>query len=435
MRVASLAGLVGLIVLASTVFAAAQAQVEDSSLAPVADALVAVRAIHAINASDDAGPELTPVKRALRQWAEARISSLPQWGDVAKLERQMNDALSAARLECDDSPDSGQCVDKQEGIPIGLNARGYVSDVKLTRLSLDRYLALETNVGIRCGYDQSLYIYEWIGGRWRLLFEDEQDDYIEKDYRPQYFLSVAASSPPPAPDAVADTPAPPPLVLTLGAPPVCVSNWHGLYTRLWRASRSDPSPKPLIDWVDSLYLGEDPAVADASLTNDDLLIEFKSNSIDGGLLVRPIVRHYLIDKKDKLKRIAPVALSPNDFVDEWLTRGWRETSNWTDAAGEKVALARWHGALHRPAGLIFGEFGGSPKRCRRDPTLWEVSFAFDGGGDKDYRLGWPVYFQVRWMAPYRFTLVRISRSRDPNCDRRDDMPDDLGTLFPLQDHR
>jgi hypothetical protein len=263
------------------------------------------------------------------------------------------------------------------------------------------------------------------------LFENEQDNYMEKDYRPQYFLSVAAS----APNAAADSPTPPPLILTLGTPPVCVSNWHALYTRLWRTSRSDSSPKPLIDWADSLYLGGDPAVADASLTGGDLLLEFKSNSVDTGLLIRSVVRHYLIDSNDKLKRIAPVALNPNDFVDEWLTHDWRETSGWTDAAREKAALAQWHRLLHKPDSFISGEFGGNPQRCRRDPTLWQVSFAFDVGGDKDYRLGQPVYFQVRWMAPYRFTLTRISHRRDANCDRRDDMPDDLGTLFPLQDHR
>ena len=403
----------------------------DDGLKPIADALAAVRAAHATNETRDAGPELTPVKQQLRAWVEAQLSSFPQDGDEAQLTRRLNGALKTADVTCDDGhPDGPRCNEK---IPTEdatqFDARGYVGGVQLSRGDFLRYLVLTTDVGVRCGFDESAYIYEWRDKRWQLLLQTEQDRYGEKEYAPQNFISIQIS-----PAGVGwNEPAPhPPLVLTLGYSPWCQSNWRMLYTRLWRASPSNSTPDPLIDSSDELYIGGD-LVAAASVTQDDVLIQFSGGSFDGDALVRPVVRHYLVHDGDKLERIAPIALDPMDFVDEWLTNKWQDSARWTDSAADASALEKWHRALHKDH--LFGQPDEQPKRCRADPTLWQVGFAFDEGEDKNFHADPPIYYLIRWMAPYRFTLVEIQNQKYPNCDVEDPMPDNLGTLFPLQDWR
>src|SRR6185312_12800072 len=73
----------------------------------------------------------------------------------------------------------------------------------------------------------------------------------------------------------------------------------------------------------------------------DVLIEFTEASIDAGVHNREAVRHFLING-DQVRRVDPVALSPRDFVDEWLTRDWKESARWSASP----ALRRWQGRLH-----------------------------------------------------------------------------------------
>ena len=75
---------------------------------------------------------------------------------------------------------------------------------------------------------------------------------------------------------------------------------------------------------------------------------------------------------------------------------------------------------------------GDATRCRADSSLWQIGF---GAADAQDRVGKMVHFLVRWMAPYRFTLVAVQARKFPRCDDAVAMPDNLGTLFPLQDWR
>jgi hypothetical protein len=221
-------------------------------------------------------------------------------------------------------------------------------------------------------------------------------------------------------------------VLTLGYSPWCQSNWQMLYTRLWRADAAHVSPRPLVDRSDGLYMGDDPAVAQGSVTKNDVVIEWRGQSADSGVLIRSHVLHYLVSKDDRTQRIGPVALDPSDFVDEWLNSPWREAEGWT-AATRRTALRLWHKRLHGE--LVLGDFEGPALRCRNDPSHWQVGFAATLGDLNHMREGPTTYYLVRWVPPYRFNLVGVSQRRDRSCDQRVAMPDNLGTLFPLQGWR
>jgi hypothetical protein len=300
--------------------------------------------------------------------------------------------------------------------------------VKFTYLEDERYVLVVTEVGVRCGFDQSAYVYEWRDDHWRILTVAEQNNYDEKTYGPWNFLAIRVSTP-----AVAwNEPAAPPLILTLALSPWCSSNWNELSTRLWRASLSNSSPKPLVDTSDELYRG-DYEVAEGSLTPHDAVIEFEGRSIDEGSLIRRHVVHYRVEPRDKVRRIAPVALSPDAFVDEWLSRPWADVAGWTDDTREEGRLRRWHRSSRQ--GAPFGDLEGPPTRCRRNPTLWQVGFSRETVSGSTVRTQPTDHFLVRWTPPYRFSMVRIQKARFRGCSLKVDMPDDLGTLFPLQDYR
>jgi hypothetical protein len=411
---------------------AGPASAAEGDLSAIGSALANVRSTKGANEMRDAGPELTPVKHALRAWVERQLPYeralpdgaviLPSPDDLTALSQRLSDALKAANLTCGDEGTPG---DRCGGKPTEFfDARGFVGTVSVSALDGGRYMLAITEVGVRCGFDESVYIYrKGPDGHWTLMFQSEQDDYRDDKYDVQNFLAVEVS-----PANVAwNEKAPPPLVLTLGDSPWCSSNWNGLTTRLWRASDATVTPTPLMDRTDTLYRGDDE-IASARLTDKDLLIEFRGDSIDEADLIRTHVLHFQIGPRDTLTRIAPVALNPGDFVEEWLTSDWTQSRNWSGGGIDKALWSR----LHPTSPGTQGDFDGPATRCRSDHTLWQVGFA-PVSEVKDARPSTQTYFLVRWMAPYRFTLLQTAPRKFPGCDQAVSMPDDIGTLFPIQD--
>ena len=85
-------------------------------------------------------------------------------------------------------------------------------------------LIVRTAVGIWCGYDYSAYIYKWRGGRWQRVWENEQNTYTAKNYRPQTLHDVRISPP----DDKGNR-----LLMTLGSQPGCASGFQPIYYRVW----------------------------------------------------------------------------------------------------------------------------------------------------------------------------------------------------------
>ena len=56
------------------------------------------------------------------------------------------------------------------------------------------------------------------------------------------------------------------------------------------------------------------------------------------------IRHYRV-QRDVESRIDPVALTPRDFVDEWLTSTWRDGAAWSEDSSV-APLQQSHKELH-----------------------------------------------------------------------------------------
>ena len=64
---------------------------------------------------------------------------------------------------------------------------------------------------------------------------------------------------------------------------------------------------------------------------------------------------------------------PRDFVDEWLTRDWREAAFWSESAN-RGSIRNWHTKLHK--GYVSGEFIYPAMHCPKTPDLWQVGVDF-----------------------------------------------------------
>jgi hypothetical protein len=142
--------------------------------------------------------------------------------------------------------------------------------------------------------------------------------------------------------------------------------------------------------------------------------------MDGGLHNRQAIYHYKVDQ-DSIRRVDPIALSPRDFVEEWIKNPWNEIVNWS----RSDALRKQHENL----GDAFGEF--SPTMHCTTPDLWQVTLNATLQ-KKDSGKEVPMYFLVRWQPPYHFTMTNISTKPWPRCNQKDEQADEWRTLFPVE---
>jgi hypothetical protein len=374
---------------------AANGRAQDTRLEQLRTTLLSLRA-HANENLDVRGatPELTTAKHQLRDWIESRLEGLKSDGNTDDFARSINGTLVAAKM-----PDG---VDDQNNL-------GTVLDVRLHRES--GLLFVITSLGILCGEDDSAYAYQWSDGQWKRYWESGQEDYTPKKYLPQHIEGIHVWEP------VKERKR---LVLTLGSETWCSSAWHNVYYRLWRIDSA--GTKLLLDETKLAWLrtykyivGSVGGINGQFEGAEEALIEFTTGSIDGGVHNREVVRHYIIEG-DRVRRVDPVALSPRDFVDEWLTHPWIESAGWSNAA---APLQSWHEKLR--SGSVTGEFDFPTKHCQT-PDLWQV--AYDG-----------TYFLVRWRPPYHFTMMNVSDKPWPLCNKPDPQADEWRTLFSSQDWR
>jgi hypothetical protein len=367
---------------------AANAGAQDAQLEQLRGTLLSLRA-HAQENLDVRGAtaDLTTAKHRLRDWIESRLTALKSDGNVEEFARGINSALVAAHL------------------PDRVEEQNFLGTIRAAQLRWEGGLLIVTTaVGILCGEDDSAYGYQWTDGKWKRTWESEQNDYSPDKYAPQYIEGIQVRQ------SFKDKTY---LVLTLGSESWCSSNWHPVYYRIWRIDSTGTNL--LVDETHPQAWVRGGGYVVGAVNDGDALIEFTTNSIDGGVHNRQVVRHYIIEG-DRARRVDPVALSPRDFVDEWLTRPWTESAGWSNAA----ALQTWHGKVH--ADSIGAEFEDPTKHCQT-PDLWQVGVTF---GDAKAA----TYFLVRWRPPYRFTMMNVSDKPWPLCNQPDPQADEWRTLFP-----
>ena len=332
---------------------------------------------------------LTAAKHQLRGWVESRLAGLQETVDIRPFAETLHAALGGAGLLCNDL-----------NVECDWNFLGYVDDVRISREG--EFLVVVTAIGIWCGFDESAYVYAWQDHQWRRVWEHEENTYTQQDYLPQTIQDVQISSPDPSGGR---------LLMTLGSQTICGGAFKDLHARAWRMDADFRSAR-VLDWT----AHASDAFPRGRVLPDAVLFEFTA----GGLLsgeVHTAVRHFKIDHGTAIQ-VDPIASLPRDFVVEWLSAPWEESR----ARSESTSLETQHAELHRKDGV--GDFPTPTVRCSAGPDLWQVGTHMYEGPTR--------YYRVRWLNPYRFTMVEISETPYPDCTvadtRGETYPDRLDVL-------
>ena len=367
-----------------------------------------------------ASPAFDPIKHSLRDWLLARLPpERPTEESVTALADAVNSALRQADLFCPEAKDpveNGPCTIASQFFPLG-----YLDEVRLELLDRGNsgiFLTARTGIGVSCGFDVSAYIFAWSASGWRLAWQSEQNDYAKEKYRPGWIGEVEIG---PRDEKSGER-----LVLTLGSNPACQSNFQAAYLRLWRMDARLEESRLLLERAETAYLGRnDPALL-GDLGLDEATVEFATPSIDLDVHNREAVFHFEVSG-NTVSRADPVALSPRDFVDEWLRRSWEESVLWTEPR-QRDALATRHKAIREGADFVSGSFVEPTMRCTVRPGLWQVGIKL-GATEEERDQQPPVYFLVRWQPPYRFRMADAADRPFPECFAPDPKASEWRTLF------
>lgn len=254
----------------------------------------------------------TKQKDALRDWIESRLpDNIAQLKpDFSNLETRLNAELRQAGLAEPDTP-----------ADLGF---GYVSKLRLTRpAEYPEALVAQAGVSVGCGNDESTYVYRFSQKRDRLLEAHGNGKWGNGIFETRFS----------GPDAAGSR-----VFYASWYNVQCGSSWNELDYRLFRVGPSQEQAVPIFS---STHSFNTDAEVHVKLSHSELLLEFTAEAMEGGFR-RTYELHYSIGSQN-VERIDPVALQPQDFVHEWLTRPWEEMQ---PRSGTSDTLVKWHKFLH-----------------------------------------------------------------------------------------
>jgi hypothetical protein len=353
----------------------------------------------------------TDVKHKLRDWIEGRLHEFRYPDEVRAFAHELNAEIRSAKLSCDwDAvPPEKDCPDRGEP--------GYLGEI---RLVFGEMLVVTTGVGIVCGFDQSAYAYYFVNGRWKRFWQSETNEYTEGKYVPLNFLGILLSSR----DYLRRGADPNVrLLLMLGRDPAyCESNWYNVYYRVWQLRIDRSEAKLLLDGGEEAFLGD---WVDGNVSPQEVLIEYGTRTTYTDFEVRPVIRHYVL-RSGALVREAPLALRPRDFADEWMRTDWAVSSQWTEAGVNASSLRR----MHRKENFEGGQYANTV-HCEKRGEHWQVGLVWTNFNGKTMVETKHLYFLVRWLPPYRFSMAGVSDHPWSGCTEEDPEADEPRTLFPV----
>jgi hypothetical protein len=361
-------------VIALALFASIVAAGQEPSLGKLVEQAARVRKAN----RSEAFQATAAFKATLREWIEARLPvSHAGWlRSVPQLQSTLTDELAHAGLLL-----AGNIV---------IDNPCYVR-VEIYRPPADpNRLAIIAGVTLGCGLSDSVYVYDYSHGARRRVLESNGSRQHDETV-----LNVYSSTA----DAAGSR-----LFLILRFAAQCGSSWNWLAYDLFRLTGG--SAQKIFGAEHSIWFGGgQPRV---HLKPDDLRIELRDSSIDAGIHNRAHVLHYRVGLQ-AVQRVDPVALRPQDFVEEWLTRPWAEMESRT-AASYRGRLKKWHNLLHTK--LVFGEYVFVQK-CTARVHDWQIAI------NMTHTAATPsaptVYFLVYELGQQRYEMMDVSSTRQHGC--------------------
>ncbi len=228
------------------------------------------------------------------------------------------------------------------------------------------WIELTTRLNVPCGEDTSVYLYQWTGDRWMRRFTLEPDSPLDS-------VQIEAS---------------PTLVLATGWPPACGSAWHPFFVGLYRI---DTGQRTLLEGTEK---ANSEGETSARLEPNGMRVEFTGESIDPVLAIRRHVLRYAIDSNG-VRRVDPIALSAQDFVDEWLRTPWDRIAAWSEPS-----LAALHNQLPKSGQM------GTVQHCAGASGVWQVAV----GLGREWRYFLVQDQSVHDQSQHRYRMAGVSET-------------------------
>jgi hypothetical protein len=379
--------------------ASAAAQSGSVSSTQSADLSATVRALQAVNGEELYGKKIPTEVRALLTRLKHQLRDLIQQTLDAGVSPSATPAVARARV---------LAALRREGVSTrwpqdDMHTFGSIVSVDFTRpRGHAGLLAAATTVSVHCGSDGSLYLFRRAGARWRLVLAEEANGYEDvSGAQGRFGFRV---SPPDARGRF--------FVVTANVNPWCTSNWQSLRYRVLRVGDDAYRPRVLLQGEETIYLGTALEGFRLGATAGAFTLRFDAGQeLDPGILIRTHVLKFAVEGEGAA-RVAPVALKPEDFADEWLHMKWDEAARWSDAS-RLAELKRWHAELSATGGGFQGSEILFVQPCPTLPREWQIgveSYAGEGAARVPPR----VYFTVARVGG-AFRMRGVSDARPPGC--------------------
>jgi len=184
--------------------------------------------------------------------------------------------------------------------------------------------------------------------------------------------------------------------------PWCSSTWSEIRYAVLRPGATASTPKILGKSADSIWWGSED-FGTIAVTKDSADFRFHAESIDDGIHNRLWIRRFHV-VGDTVERVQPVAVSPRDFVDEWIVSPWAQAKAWSLPEHMTVLHAAHEIAVgeRKDEGFEFA----SAQKCADAPDHYQITLT---PMDESR----PSYFQVRGKT--EFTMLSVDRAPAKAC--------------------
>jgi hypothetical protein len=195
-------------------------------------------------------------------------------------------------------------------------------------------LIVSTQLWLPCGSadpDSAIYVFQGIARRWDLVLvaDSDFDPAGEKDETGlQYQISP--------PDSRGRW-----FLVVAHTPPSCRRTSNVLHYKVLRPGVNPEKPTVLLSGREKIHPFFEPAFRVSVETDWFAVTEGKVRKLDGELGIG--IARYAVGES-QVRRIPPVALTPEDFLDQWIQMNWDDAKRWTKPSDS--GLQEWHSKLN-----------------------------------------------------------------------------------------
>jgi hypothetical protein len=284
---------------------------------------------------------------------------------------------------------------------------GYLSDVTVRQPERHPDLvAVVTNLTIPCGSDASLSLYRRIGATWQLILVAESNGYSDISGAQGSFQF--AISPP---DSEGNW-----FVVAADVNPWCSSNWQQLRYKVLGPGEDAGHSQVLLDEHATIYLGVDQPYRLTVSPGGFEIRHVAAQGLDDSIMTRVHVQKYEVNGSH-VTRVPPLALAPEDFLDEWVEMKWESASAWVSST-DAAKLQYWHSRLSKEArAKLDTEFAFvQPCPAAENISKWQIGLQLEGTGEHDLPGDLPdeLFFNIS-KRDGTFYVESIGKDRPPGC--------------------